>query len=110
MEDNPVMRSLGGLKKMSGRLECSVLESSDIDEMVEFFDEICRLCSSGADNASILMKNGGIELLVSFCGACCREDRDTCHDGSERILISALRAMSSVLRGKDANFSLVFWL
>ncbi|KAH7679597.1 Cytochrome c-like domain-containing protein [Dioscorea alata] len=90
VEDNPVMRSLGGLKKMSGRLECSVLESSDIDEMVEYFDEICSSCSSGGDNASILMKNGGIEFLVSFCGAC--------HDGSDRVLISALRALSSVLR------------
>ena len=101
IKDNPVIQSLEGLKNIADHLVVSKSDDQravtadttvDLDELVLLIDKLYDLCSvEGSDNASIATRNGGVELLTSICSLL--------HVKFEMPLVSALKAMSSLLHG-----------
>ncbi|KAG0499547.1 hypothetical protein HPP92_004238 [Vanilla planifolia] len=93
--DDPVMRTLDALKsilssKLDGRKPVVLDDTVDFEGLVSLLDKLYELCKSGgSDNASIVTKNGGVELLTSLCSAI--------HDGLERLLVSVFRVLCSIL-------------
>lgn len=65
----------------------------DLDGLVSLIDELRGLCCSGdgTENAAIAVRNGGVEALVALCASA--------RVAQERLLGSALKALSSLLRG-----------
>ncbi|XP_072982576.1 uncharacterized protein [Typha latifolia] len=79
VKDNPVIQLIDGLKN-----------NENLEKMIEMLDKLYDLCSTeGSDNASIAIKNGGVELLTSLCSSL-----DVKFD---RPLALALKALSSIL-------------
>ncbi|ERM96823.1 hypothetical protein AMTRI_Chr04g246990 [Amborella trichopoda] len=114
--ENPVIQALDNLKEIFTRLSSSGFEAitlakgsdecgfekfiasaADLEEMVELLGKLHSLCcDEKLGNASIVTRNGGVELLVSICSDLIPE--------YERPLSSALRTLSSVLhdfQGKE---------
>nr|CAB3448031.1 unnamed protein product [Digitaria exilis] len=88
-EVSPVVRVLDELKashSSSGGLR------QDLDGLVSLIDELRDLCCSGdgSENTAIAVRNGGVEALVGLCASARIEQ--------ERLLASALKALSSMLR------------
>ena len=90
-EVSPVVRLLDELKASHS---ASGGSGQDLDGLVSLIDELRGLCCSGegSENAAIAVWNGGVEALVTLCGSV-RIAQE------ERLLVSALKALSSVLRG-----------
>ena len=90
VEVSPVVRVLDELKASHGTSGGS---AEDLDGLVSLIDELRGLCSSGegSENAAVAVRNGGVEALVALCGSA--------RVAQERLLVSALKALSSVLRG-----------
>jgi len=66
--------------------------NSTLVKIVEALDALCLACTTGgSDNASIAIKNGGVELVTSVCA--------TLKNGGERLLISSLKVLALLLRG-----------
>ncbi|GLJ48430.1 hypothetical protein SUGI_1022200 [Cryptomeria japonica] len=66
-------------------------KNSMLVKIVEALDALSSVCSSGgSDNASIAVKNGGIELITSICA--------TLRYGGEEALISSLKTLSLLLQ------------
>lgn len=95
VKDNPVIQTIDRLKSIITSLVSS--ESSDspdekVDEIVELLDKLCELCSAeGSDGASIVTRNGGVELLTKLCSSLDVK--------SERALVSTLKSLNSIIRG-----------
>ena len=69
--------------------------------MAELLDKLYGLCSvDGSDNATIATRNGGVELLTRICSSL--------NVKIEGLLVSALKALSSILVGMPLVFE--FWL
>ena len=90
MEVSPVVRVLDELKashSTSGGSE------QDLDRLVSLLNELHGLCCSdeGSENAAIAVRNGVAEALVALCASTRVQQ--------ERLLVSALKTLSSVLRG-----------
>ncbi|RCV08462.1 hypothetical protein SETIT_1G328700v2 [Setaria italica] len=88
-EVSPMVRVLDELKashSASGGL------GQDLDGLVSLIDELRGLCCSGdgTENAAIAVRNGGVEALVALCASA--------RVAQERLLGSALKALSSLLR------------
>lgn len=108
VKDNPVIQSLDGLKNIADHLVVSKSddqrvvtadETMDFDRLVVLLDKLYDLCSvEGSDNASIATRNGGVELLTSICSLL--------HVKFEMLVVSSLKAMSSLLHGMSvvSNF------
>nr|CAD1826981.1 unnamed protein product [Ananas comosus var. bracteatus] len=94
VKDNPVIQTIDRLKSIITSLVSS--ESSDspdekVDEIVELLDKLCELCSAeGSDGASIVTRNGGVELLTKLCSSLDVK--------SERALVSTLKSLNSIIR------------
>ncbi|KAG2654217.1 hypothetical protein PVAP13_1NG470800 [Panicum virgatum] len=88
-EVSPVVRLLDELKASHS---ASGGSGQDLDGLVSLIDELRGLCSSGegSENAAVAVRNGGVEALVALCGSA--------RVAQERLLVSALKALSSVLR------------
>ncbi|OEL12690.1 hypothetical protein BAE44_0026294 [Dichanthelium oligosanthes] len=88
-EVSPVVRVLDELKASHS---ASGGSGQDLDGLVSLIDELRGLCCSGEglENAAIAVRNGGVEMLVALCASARIEQ--------ERLLASALKALSSVLR------------
>lgn len=88
-EVSPVVRVLDELK---ASLSASGGSEQDLDGLVSLFDELRNLCCSGegSENAAIAVRNGVVEALVALCASARVEQ--------ERLLASALKSLSSVLR------------
>lgn len=88
-EVGPVVRVLDELK---ASLSASGGSEQDLDGLVSLFDELRNLCCSGegSENAAIAVRNGVVEALVALCASARVEQ--------ERLLASALKSLSSVLR------------
>ena len=91
VEVSPVVRVLDELKASHS---ASGGSGQDLDGLVSLIDELRGLCCSGegSENAAIAVWNGGVEALVNLCGSV-RIAQE------ERLLVSALKALSSMLRG-----------
>ncbi|PWZ21298.1 Armadillo repeat-containing protein 6 [Zea mays] len=89
-EVSPVVRVLDELK---ASLSASGGSEQDLDGLVSLLDELRNLCCSGegSENAAIAVRNGVVEALVALCASARVEQ--------ERLLASALKSLSSVLRG-----------
>ncbi|AQK75134.1 uncharacterized protein LOC100191403 [Zea mays] len=88
-EVSPVVRVLDELK---ASLSASGGSEQDLDGLVSLLDELRNLCCSGegSENAAIAVRNGVVEALVALCASARVEQ--------ERLLASALKSLSSVLR------------
>lgn len=88
-EVGPVVRVLDELK---ASLSASGGSEQDLDGLVSLLDELRNLCCSGegSENAAIAVRNGVVEALVALCASARVEQ--------ERLLASALKSLSSVLR------------
>lgn len=87
-ESNPVIECLENMKRLESKTDA--LD----DETVEVFDKLTELCGdAGNGNASIATKNGGVQLICSFCS------KITSDAGSHRALLSALNALALLLHG-----------
>ncbi|CAN6279909.1 unnamed protein product [Urochloa humidicola] len=88
-EVSPVVRVLDELK--ASRSACGE-SGQDLDGLVSIVDQLRGLCCSGegSENAAIVVRNGGVEALVALCGSA--------QVAEDRLLASALKALSSVLR------------
>ncbi|CAL5019684.1 unnamed protein product [Urochloa decumbens] len=88
-EVSPVVRVLDELKASHSACGGS---GQDLNGLVSLIDELCGLCCSGegSENAAIVVRNGGVEALVALCGSA--------GVAQDRLLASALKALSSVLR------------
>ncbi|CAL5054446.1 unnamed protein product [Urochloa decumbens] len=88
-EVSPVVRVLDELKASHSACGGS---GQDLDGLVSLIDELRGLCCSGegSENAAIVVRNGGVEALVALCGSA--------GVAQDRLLASALKALSSVLR------------
>ncbi|KGN43949.1 armadillo repeat-containing protein 6 [Cucumis sativus] len=66
--DNPLIQSLERLKQLDGDSKDKISDQF-VDEIVVLFDRISDLCGSTQEsgNASIALRNGGLELLCSLC-------------------------------------------
>jgi len=89
-EVSPVVRVLDELKASHS---ASGGSEQDLDGLVSLLDELRGLCSSGegSENAGIAVRNGVVEALVALCASARVQQ--------ERLLASALKTLSSVLRG-----------
>ncbi|MQM02967.1 hypothetical protein Taro_035735, partial [Colocasia esculenta] len=92
-KDDPVLQTLDSLKKT---VAAGAPRLSTLDEMVQLVERLRDLCSSsrggtGSENSSIAVRNGAVELLCSICSLLDVEE--------EHALASALKALSTVLRG-----------
>jgi len=89
-EVSPVVRVLDELKASHS---ASGGSEQDLDGLVSLLDESRGLCSSGegSENAGIAVRNGVVEALVALCASARVQQ--------ERLLASALKTLSSVLRG-----------
>ena len=89
-EVSPVVRVLDELKASHS---ASGGSEQDLDGLVSLLDELRGLCRSGegSENAGIAVRNGVVEALVALCASARVQQ--------ERLLASALKALSSVLRG-----------
>ncbi|KAK8949650.1 hypothetical protein KSP39_PZI005938 [Platanthera zijinensis] len=63
------------------------VELAEHSGLLDKLYELC--CVDGSSNASIATKNGGVELLTSLC--------DFLHGRSLKLLVSALRTLSSII-------------
>ncbi|KAM6541679.1 hypothetical protein CsatB_006126 [Cannabis sativa] len=82
VDDNPVIQCLNKLKAFPN--------DQNLDSVAGFFEYLAELCSvQGSGNAAIATKNGAVELICSLCSEIQIEQ--------EKALVSALKAMSSVL-------------
>ncbi|KAJ1256282.1 hypothetical protein BS78_K055600 [Paspalum vaginatum] len=88
-EVSPVVRVLDELKASHST---SVGSGQDLNGLVSLLDELRGLCCSGegTENAAIAVRNGGVEALVALCVSA--------RVGHERLLASALKTLSSVIR------------
>ncbi|WVZ73523.1 hypothetical protein U9M48_021820 [Paspalum notatum var. saurae] len=88
-EVSPVVRVLDELKASHST---SVGSGQDLNGLVSLLDELRGLCCSdeGTENAAIAVRNGGVEALVALCASA--------RVGHERLLASALKTLSSVIR------------
>lgn len=90
-KDNPVIQSLDALKHLDSDLNDEI-SKRDLNELLEFLDKLTELCGDqGSGNAAIATRNGGVELLCSICSKI--------RSGWEQLLISALKALASLLHG-----------
>ncbi|KAJ4963310.1 hypothetical protein NE237_023249 [Protea cynaroides] len=97
IKDDPVVQSLDRLKEITSKLKDQDYEPSTaafsgevLDDITKHLDKLGDLCSTpGSGNASIAVRNGGVELVCSICSKI--------RAGCERSLVSALNAMASLL-------------
>lgn len=89
--DNPLVQSLERLKQLDGDSKDRISDEY-VEEMVVLFDRISELCGSKEEsgNASIALRNGGLELLCSLC----YKIPSDC----ERAVASALKTMVLLLQ------------
>lgn len=94
--DNPLVQSLERLKQLDGDSKDRISDK-DVDEMVVLFDRMSELCGSNEEsgNASIALRNGGLELLCSLCSKIPSD--------CERAVASALKTMVFLLQGTAHN-------
>lgn len=94
--DNPLVQTLERLKQLDGDSKDSI-RNEDVDEIVVLLDRISELCGSDEEsgNASIALRNGGLELLCSLCSKIPSE--------RERAVASALKTMVLLLQGTAHN-------
>uniref|UniRef100_A0A1D1XXS1 Armadillo repeat-containing protein 6 n=1 Tax=Anthurium amnicola TaxID=1678845 RepID=A0A1D1XXS1_9ARAE len=90
-DDDPVLQVLHALNKM---VAAGPPRQSSLGEMVQLLDRLRDLCScggvrGGAENASIAVRNGAVEMLCSLCSSL--------DIGEERALLAALKALRSIL-------------
>ncbi|KAH9317877.1 hypothetical protein KI387_019646 [Taxus chinensis] len=110
INSHPVIQSLNQLRAVTSNLGSLSLQelssvtlsfsqqankeenkNSTLTKISEALDALCLVCSSdGPDNASIAVKNGGIELVTSIC--------TTYKDCGEGALLSSLKTLSLLLR------------
>lgn len=91
MKDNPVIQCLDRLSQLNSDPNTQIG-----DEIVELLDQFSELCNSeGSGNSAIASRNGAVELICSICSKV--------PTGCQRILVSALKAMSSLLHGMMTN-------
>lgn len=91
VKDNPVIQSLVALKQLDLDLKDEI-SKKDLNDLLEFLDKLTELCGDQeSGNAAIATRNGGVELLCSICSKI--------RSGCEQVLISALRALVSLLHG-----------
>ncbi|KAG2705479.1 hypothetical protein I3760_05G055400 [Carya illinoinensis] len=89
VKDNPVIQSLVALKQLDSDLKDEISKKG-LNDLLEFLDKLTELCGDqGSGNAAIATRNGGVELLCSICSKI--------RSGCEQVLISALRALVSLL-------------
>lgn len=88
-EVSPVVRVLDELKASHS---ASGGSEQDLDGLVSLLDELRGLCCSGegSENTAIAVRNGVVEALVALCASARVQQ--------ERLLASALKTLSSVLR------------
>lgn len=100
-KDNPIIQTLDKLKDVTSSLGSSKSNITNGQEMSELLDKLYGLCSvDGSDNATIATRNGGVELLTRICSSL--------NVKIEGLLVSALKALSSILVGMPLVFE--FWL
>ncbi|XP_057496607.1 uncharacterized protein LOC130781422 [Actinidia eriantha] len=88
VKDNQVIQCLDRLKQLNS-------DQKDVDEIIVLFDKLSDLCSiEGSGNAAIATRNGGVELVCSVCSDCLKLS-----GGTDQGLVSALKAMASLLHG-----------
>ncbi|XP_022972348.1 armadillo repeat-containing protein 6 [Cucurbita maxima] len=99
VNDNPLVQSLERLKQLDGDSKDRISDEY-LDEMVALFDRISELCGSNEEsgNASIVLRNGGLELL---CSLCCKIPSEC-----QRTVASALKTM--VLLFQDLHSTEIF--
>lgn len=105
VQDNPVLKSIEDLKKHFGDLEFE--DERELKKLSPLLLNLTNLCDPNRNNtesdtdkssvdtnanAAIAARNGGVELVTSICGkvASC---------GNEEVIVSALQALTSLLRG-----------
>ncbi|XP_023511541.1 armadillo repeat-containing protein 6 [Cucurbita pepo subsp. pepo] len=91
VNDNPLVQSLERLKQLDGDSKDRISDEY-LDEMVDLFDRISELCGSNEEsgNVSIVLRNGGLELL---CSLCCKIPSEC-----RRAVASALKTMVLLLQ------------
>ncbi|KAG7011669.1 Armadillo repeat-containing protein 6 [Cucurbita argyrosperma subsp. argyrosperma] len=99
VNDNPLVQSLERLKQLDGDSKDRISDEY-LDEMVDLFDRISELCGSNEEsgNASIVLRNGGLELL---CSLCCKIPSEC-----RRAVASALK--TTVLLLQDLHSTEIF--
>lgn len=91
MKDNPVIQCLDRLNQLN-----SDPNNQIGDAIVELLDKLSELCNSeGSGNSAIASRNGAVELICSICSKV--------PTGCQRALVSALKAMASLLHGMMTN-------
>ncbi|PKA55479.1 hypothetical protein AXF42_Ash006681 [Apostasia shenzhenica] len=99
--DHPVNQSLDALRSilsLKDDRKVGGLDETLDEELAELLDKLYDLCRiEGSNNVSIATRNGGVELLVSLCGAI--------QGRLERSLVSALMVLSSIVHDLQSTES-----
>lgn len=93
-KDNPVLECLDGLKRIDSDFKIPIRDKEMHGELVALFDWLAHLCVEESGNAAIAMRNGGVELVCSFCSKIPIE--------CDGVLLSCLKALTPLLYGKSA--------
>ncbi|KAI3889797.1 hypothetical protein MKX03_033835 [Papaver bracteatum] len=93
MNDNPVIQCLDRLRDIDLKMkyqEDDDLSKAGYDEMSEILVKLKDMCSTeGSGNATIAVKNGGLDLVVLICSKI--------QIRHEHCLVSALNALASLI-------------
>ncbi|KAL5705846.1 hypothetical protein ACHQM5_024086 [Ranunculus cassubicifolius] len=84
--DNPVIKCLDRLKEFEIK---DRFEDTDLEEIVRLFGKLCEVEGSG--DVNIVIKNGGLDLVIKFCSKIGRKSDD------QRALVPALKALRFLL-------------
>ncbi|KDP38234.1 hypothetical protein JCGZ_04877 [Jatropha curcas] len=88
-KDNPIFQCLERLRELESISEDQI-SNDHLDEILKLFDKLIELCSvEGSGNAAIAVKNGGIELVCSFCSKIPVDFK--------QVLVSALKILALFL-------------
>ncbi|KAI6701289.1 hypothetical protein NL676_015613 [Syzygium grande] len=88
-KDNPVLQCLDGLKRIDSDFKIPIRDKEVHGELVALFDRLAHLCVEESGNAAIAMRNGGVELVCSFCSKIPIE--------CDGVLLSCLKALTPLL-------------
>lgn len=93
MKDNPLIQSLDVLKQLDNNSK-DQFSDKDLNELFGLFDKLVELCSGseGLGNATIVTKNGGVELVCSIC--------HKIQTQSKQVLVLCLKTMTLLVHGK----------
>lgn len=89
-----MIQCLDGLKRMDSDFKIQIHDKEVHSELVALFDQLAHLCIEESGNAAIAMRNGGVELVCSFCSKIPIE--------CDHVLLSCLKALTPMLYGKSA--------